>query len=294
MKSLVVSVGLLAACGSSSGWSEQEAPQQQQFLTSLTVWVAGEDDVWLGGSALWHNDGSGWTESAPGPIVDFWGFSPTDIWAIGDAKVLHWDGASWKDVPANNGVTFDAMWRLWGASSTDIWIANTDNSRVFHYDGTNWTRTTLQFVAADALWGASSNDIWLSGTTDIYRYNGTTWMPYTENDAPRGAEAFWGFGANDVWAAGSFDELSHWDGSRWTVAEGDFGGYNGIWGSSPDDIWAVGSLGETAHYDGDSWSTSRPLGYTENFTMVHGSSADNVWATAVNLQEGRALVLRKD
>jgi hypothetical protein len=297
MNRLLGVVALLAGCGSSSSsWTQQDVPQGQ-FLTALTVWAAGENDVWLGGSSLWHYDGNGWTESPPPVqtgIADFWGFSPNDIWAIGDAHVLHWDGTHWSEIPPNNNVTFSAMWRLWGSTSSDIYIANQDNSRVYHYNGATWSVTTLQFVQADGLWGASANDIWLSGIGDLYHYTGGTWNRYQGNDGPPSANAFWGFSASDVWSAGSFDALSHWNGSTWTPEEDLDGSYNGIWGAATDDIWAVGDLGQAAHYDGDRWSVSQELSVRQNFTMVHGSSPDNVWATGVDLGAQKALVLKKD
>lgn len=289
---------LLVACGGSSGgsaWAPQEVPAPT-FLTAYTIWVAGENDVWLGGSAIWHFDGTAWTESAALPAVDFWGLSPTDIWAIDGTHVYRWDGSAWSEVPPTAGVTFEALWRIWAASSTDVYVANQDNSRVYHYDGATWRVTTLQFVMVDALWGSSGSDIWLSGVGDLYHYDGASWQRYDGNDAPPQVYGLWGFGANDVWAAGSFDALSHWNGSAWTPVDEDAvdGSYNGIWGASPDDIYAVGDNGEVAHYDGSSWSVSRALDVGANFTMVHGSSPTNVWATAVDLANQRALVLRHE
>jgi hypothetical protein len=195
-------------------------------------------------------------------------------------------------VPPTTGVTFSAMWRIWGAATNDIYIANQDNSRVYHYNGTTWSVTTLQFVMADALWGSGPSDIWLSGIGDLYHYNGTTWSRYDGNDEPPTVNGLWGFGPNDIWAAGDFDALSHWNGSTWTPETDDnLDSFNSLWGSATNDIYAVGNHGEVAHFNGSKWSASTELGVRQNFTMVHGSSATNVWATAVDLQAQKALVL---
>jgi len=287
MKWLVVL--LLVACGGGSAWKEQDVPVTG--LSVLTVWVAGENDVWVGGTATWHFDGAAWTESAANPVVDFWGFSPTDIWACTGSKVFRWDGTAWTEVPPTAGVSMVALWRIWGSSSSDIWVANQDNSRVYHYNGTSWTVTTLQFVMADALWGSGPNDIWLSGTTDLYHYTGT-WMKYDGNDEPPSIYGIWGFGPNDVWAAGSFDALSHWDGTKWTADLDAEESYNAIWGSATDDIYAVGDNGYVAHWNGSSWSESKELDVRTSFSTVHGSSPTNIWATAVNLADQKALVYR--
>jgi len=50
-----------------------------------------------------------------------------------------------------------------------------------------------------------------------------------------------------------------------------------------------------AHFDGDSWTSYHSvLGGARNFTMVHGSSASNVWATAVDLSTFTGHVYRLD
>ncbi|CAN5923723.1 hypothetical protein BH11MYX3_BH11MYX3_00190 [soil metagenome] len=292
MNRLAIIIVLLVGCGSSGSWSEQPVPEPTA-LTTYTVWVAGDNDVWLGGSAIWHFDGSSWTESAPGYVAGFWGFSPSDIFAVSDHAVRHWDGSAWTDMPATNGVTFAALYRVWGASKNDLWIANTDNSRVYHYDGTQWSVTTLQFVAATGLWGTSASDIWLSGTFNLYHYDGTSWMQYQGNDDPHGVYGFWGAGPSDVWAAGGFNGISHWNGSAWTAPEENLDAdFNGVWGAAADDIYAVGDNGAFGHYDGSSWSVSQELDVRENFTMVHGSSRENLWATSVDVGALKAKVLR--
>ena len=292
-------VALATGCGGAgSHWVKQSVPAPG-LLTVYSLWVAGEDDVWLGGSSIWHDDGSGWTETAPPaatPVVDFWGVAPDDLWAISDSAVIHWDGSAWTLVPPTGGVVFESLHRVWGASSHDLWIANTDNSRVYHYDGSSWTRTTLQFVAVDALWGSSGSDIWLTGTGSTYHYDGATWSPYQAADDPHGGDGLWGFGPDDLWVAGGFDSLSHWDGSGFTpVADEqvESESYNGVWGDAPDDVYAVGDHGVVSHYDGAAWTTEQALALGQNFTAVRGSSADNVWATAVDLQAQTALVFRR-
>lgn len=299
MRSLVVVLVALLhvlGCGSgSSDWVQQDVPAPT-LLTAYTVWAAGDGDVWLGGSSMWHFDGAAWAEapvSTPASVVlDIWGLSPDDIWAISDTRVFHWSGSAWSEVAATAGVTFTAMWRLWASSSTDVWIANQDNSRVYHYDGAAWTVTTLQFVQARALWGSSAHDIWLTGINELEHYDGSTWNQPQGTTVPVGGQGIWGFGPDDVWIAGSFDPLVHWDGTAWTPVDEDHERYNGIWGRASDDVYAVGDTGVVAHFDGSSWSTSQAISQRQNFTKVHGSSATNVWATAVDLEARKALLYR--
>jgi hypothetical protein len=266
-------------------------PMETAFSAPV-VWVAGENDVWLGGAKIWHWDGAAWSESSQMSAVHFWGFSPTDIWATNESRVARWDGSTWTDVPASAGVTMTALWRIWGTSDSDIYVANQDNSRVYHYNGTAWTVTTLQFVMVEAIWGSSANDIWLSGTFDLWHYNGT-WTKYAGNDEPTSVNGIWGFAANDVWAASDFDGVSHWNGSAWTDEMLDED-YDAIWGSGPNNIYAVGGHGAVAHFDGNDWRESSELNIQTNFYSLHGSSPTNIWATAVNLREQKTLVYKRE
>src|SRR5690606_20542764 len=192
---------VMAACGggSSSGWVVQEDVPGAGVGNTYVVWAFAEDDVWLGGQSVWNWDGAGWTE-VPLPvtgayIVDFWGLAPDDLWAVADAAVFRWDGAAWSELPAAEQLPFEALSVIWASGPSDVWIGNDDNSKVYHFDGTAWTRETLQFVAASALWGSAPDDVWLTGVSDTYHYDGASWSryepPITGGD-PGGSFALWG------------------------------------------------------------------------------------------------------
>jgi hypothetical protein len=293
---------LAVACGGgssspSSPWVIQEVPGGTLGAT-YSIWAFADDDVWLGGSSVWNHDGAVWTE-VPLPvantfIVDFWGFAPDDLWAIGGESVWRWDGGAWAELAPAEGLPFEALTVIWGASPTDVWIANSDNSKVYHHDGTGWTRQTLQFVQAHALWGSASDDIWLTGPFDTYHFDGAGWTVYEPpsfGPEPRGAYAMWGAAPDDVWASSSFGFV-HWNGSVWTEIEAD-DDYNSMWGFGPGDIYAVGSRGTMAHWNGSRWTeTTGHLSLQQNFTRVHGSSPDNLWATGVDFDTLTGIVLR--
>lgn len=289
----------LLACGGGGDWREVEVPESSG-PSIYALWVFAEDDVWIGHTSVWHFDGDDWTET-PLPItsgvIDFWGFAPDDLWAVGGNNVFHWDGSGWSEVSSDQGDSPDSLYEVWGTGANDMWVANTNNSRIFHWDGQTWTQTTLRFVSAQALWGSSSSDIWLTGVTSTYHFDGVRWSEYESDNFtdPNGAWGIWGFGPNDVWAAGTRDSLTHWDGVEWTPIDDelDSGSYNDIWGPNPNKLFAVGNRGEVAVYDGGSWDVNnRHLGLSQNFTRVHGSSETNVWATAVDLDDFSSMVLR--
>ena len=56
-----------------------------------------------------------------GPLFGVWGTSPSDVFAVGDGTILHYDGSSWSEmnVPEIDGVIPDFT-GVWGASSSDV------------------------------------------------------------------------------------------------------------------------------------------------------------------------------
>jgi hypothetical protein len=116
----------------------------------------------------------------------------------------------------------------------------------------------------------------------VARWDGNAWTTLEETGLFSGAEGVWGFGASDVWLATGDEELAHWDGTAWTLAELDvFGGPRSLWGSAPDDLWGVGDFGSIVHYDGAEWRevAAQTIGspYLRSFHRVHGSSRTDVW-----------------
>jgi hypothetical protein len=111
------------------------------------VWGTSRSDVWSVGfiELLIHYDGStwssvasgfglratvpGWNESQPFAV---WGSSPSNLWLVGKeegpvddtccAKMTHYNGTSWSDVPLPANTPF--MTAIWGSSATDVWAAS--------------------------------------------------------------------------------------------------------------------------------------------------------------------------
>lgn len=295
---LVIGCLAVGCGGDDSAWRKVEPPSMEPSATYAALWAFSETNVWVGGRSAWQYDGSAWTEHAlPAPsdtagVSAFWGFSPDNLWAIAHNGVYQWDGSGWEPIPNPTEEDFIALSHVWASGPADVWIANSDNSKVYHFDGTSWSRVTLQFVQAYAIWGGSDGVVWLTGPTDTYRYDGS-WAKYEvdgfEND-PRGAPAMWGAASDDIWASNG--DFLHWNGSAWTASEAE-DGYNSMWGFAADDIYAVGSRGAMAHFDGSRWEeSSGHLSLRQNFVKVHGSSSENVWALAVDFDSFSGMVLR--
>lgn len=123
----------------------------------------GPDDIWAVGQAhgsnfspasnIWHWDGSSW-EFVPGPTPGLYNalfaieaVAPDDIWASGaytpegggaqPAFYLHWDGASWSEVPApGGGGTLVVRGEDDVISSAGIY----GGQGIFRWDGTAWSQ----------------------------------------------------------------------------------------------------------------------------------------------------------
>jgi hypothetical protein len=192
-------------------------------------------------------------------------------------------GIQWTTIPLPPDFSASA---LWASSPSDIFVVagkrgapSTAGSYVLHYNGQGWTE---QFHGADwytspyALWGSSPTDVFAAGNTNIWHYDGATWVA-----TPRELElygAIWGSSPRDVFAAGVTDHVPedpfvlHYDGTQWSSTGVGFypGTLFDIAGSSATDVWAVGiqdappdappefdyQTSEVVRYDGTTWHNS--------------------------------------
>jgi hypothetical protein len=217
-------------------------PQGGTFMT--VVWGRGPDDVWVargaGAPAIFHWDGTAWTDRSPPPVAPFGGFSGTG--AFGAAA-------------------------FWGASSNDVWAAGevsfpsgavTSTAALMHWDGASWTLDPISTDPAlaghqlTAAWGSSAQNVWAVGGINgpvVLRYDGHSWQ---QVDDPLFAGAFtsvWGTCGADVWVGGtvaglpSTGVLLHHDGVAWSRESLTSDTVNCISGVSADDFWVGGSTG---------------------------------------------------
>jgi hypothetical protein len=95
--------------------------------TYTGIWATSPNDVWAvgenqaGNAIVVHFDGSSWTRGEPlsSPIpglLDVWGSSSSDVYAVGDQTLLHYNGNSWTKISDVGGN------RVWGLSREDVFI----------------------------------------------------------------------------------------------------------------------------------------------------------------------------
>ena len=122
---------------SRAGWC-WELPRPQGYML-LAFWGSSPKDVWAAGEAgtLIHYDGTSWSGIVgvvPGTLFALWGSGPKDIWAAGDGALLRFDGEAWRAAPP---LVPGALRSLVGRNSDDVWAVGDKAAQ--HFDGRGWT-----------------------------------------------------------------------------------------------------------------------------------------------------------
>jgi hypothetical protein len=268
------------------------------------VWAVGTSCVRTGGerTLVLHSNGRTWSVvKSPnvGPyrssLAKVVALSPTSAWAVGSYAVdskgtsrtlaLHWNGTSWRVVPApsrtgGSSVLTDVS----AVSGTDVWAVGywgnglTGGALALHWNGAAWKLVPTPPGASFALYGVSArsaSDVWGTGTrrsavgtvaTLSMHWNGRAWglIPMPNAGAGKNNFLLGGVrvvGPRDVWAVGSYNagtEVApvfrtlavHHDGSRWSLVptpnRSSSHLYGGVAGTSATDVWAVGRGGRGA------------------------------------------------
>jgi cysteine-rich repeat protein len=135
-----------------------------------------------------------------------WGSAPEDVFAVGDRKILHYDGSTWTSqaLPAAVEQGYTAVW---GTASNNVYALG--DKRLDHYDGTSWSTSYTTPFQGRAIWGSSPNDIWIGGTNDsasvfLAHWNGSVWT--VDTTQPTAVVRLWGTGPNDVYALWDQDQ----------------------------------------------------------------------------------------
>ncbi|GAA1013951.1 hypothetical protein Aple_082000 [Acrocarpospora pleiomorpha] len=122
--------------------------------TRLVAVDTGAGHTWVAGiraeqPVIWHgHDGRYEETTLPGGSIDaILQIGPDDVWAVGSAGVLHWDGRSWQRpaIPLWNG----ELESVTAFGPDDVWFAGKDRDEpggvsVLHWDGRSWTKEVPQ------------------------------------------------------------------------------------------------------------------------------------------------------
>jgi hypothetical protein len=259
------------------------------------IWASSNGDLHLGTSkGLVHFDGSNWTwlpDTDDFYVAEFWGSSPTDIYAVGSpGRIAHYDGFEWTVIQESQNYYF---FDVWGSGTRDVYASTP--SEMIHFDGVEWRWITLPdgIHSIDDIWGTSENNVYLVyGEGGIAHYGGMEWEVMSSSTGIE-LNSIWGPSANDIYAVGEYGKIVHFDGAEWISQSGGLLEYpsfiwgiddahiyignteaifhfdgaafnelpnvgggleaNDLWGTRPDDLTSVGKHGKVFHFDGRQW-----------------------------------------
>jgi hypothetical protein len=105
-----------------TGWTEFRTPEED--LAFNGVWSAAPNDVFAVGergqsAVVYHFNGTAWAPMTVPPVrqlLDVWGTSGTDVYAVGDQTILHFDGSAWTEVQT----TERRLTGVWASSPVDV------------------------------------------------------------------------------------------------------------------------------------------------------------------------------
>lgn len=280
-------------CTAAGSWAT--IPSNTSFQLN-GVWGSSSTDLFAVGEpggafsgAIFHSDGSSWSQQFPTPelvMQGVWGTGPTDVFAVGSGffseggALLHYDGSAWTAMtpPAQPDAGYSAVW---GSSPSDVFAVGSyfddfDKLLIAHFDGSGWTEMSLSgesgLLATD-VHGTSGTDVFVAGYRFpgdgyfISHYDGSSWTSFSSED-PGILSGVWANAPNDVFAVGNVSGnalVLHYDGSTWNaMPTPPAGRLSAVWGASPTDVYAVGP-DVILHYDGVQWAS------------VSNRGGNNIW-----------------
>lgn len=174
-----------------------------------------------------------------GPTKKLSAISESDIWAVSDSRILHYDGKIWNTVTSCGAQS--AFVDVFAVSNSDIWMI--EGRRILRL-----LSGSISELAIDPL-----------GPSEQLR-------------------AVFGVSGR-IWFVGTGGTILQWDGSQLTKqTSGTTATLNGIWGPDGQNLWAVGEGGTILRYNGTSWTAAGAGLTTANLRAVHGRSASAIVA----------------
>ena len=132
-----------------------------EFEWVYAIWGSAATDVWVATNYyryaedayanVYHFDGATWTRTVhlwiaagEGRIISLSGTGRNDVWAMGEARSLHWDGRSWTTQETGLTPGYYSAWNVWARAPDDVWatpgVANNIGANAIHFDGKSWSQ----------------------------------------------------------------------------------------------------------------------------------------------------------
>ncbi len=236
------------------------------------VWAVGE--IYAGDPSAYNVarwDGQQWTLSRAtlGAVRAVYGFSSTDVW-VGTSAPYHWNGTGWLGYNVS-GIFDGYISKIWGTSSSNLFIVGTNGS-IAHFDGSNWQRMPSP-TDVDLLdvWGSPDGSVvWACGWEDfrpavLLRYQGGQWLkvfedpnpfPLREDSLSGALGSGWAPTSNRIFLASNYGVYSCPENTRgegrWFPATSSRFPFR-IRGNNIADFFIAGSFSQVSHFNGKSW-----------------------------------------
>ncbi len=265
-----------------------EAPGAWQTIMT-DIWGTDENNVYVVGHSddarykAYHWNGKTWSPieirfpGHPSSLSEIYGFSESDIWAVGEEVhgvpitkredfIIHYNGSEWELI---KNINAPICLSVWGTSSNNLFVG-CDSGIILHYDGNTWkkqyTKSPAQVVS---IYGTSENAVYAAGAANdkeppedtlfyyFFKYENDQWEVMNFAIRTIAYEPF-EFGFSDIWGqegviySGGYG-LYTLIGDHWERIFDDNIFVWAIHGNNLNDIFAVGLYGYIFHYNGVDW-----------------------------------------
>jgi hypothetical protein len=249
--------------------------------TPTSIWGTSASNIYLGATPGSFSGGFSY-HSAPRskPTGAHDGIAADSL--IGSAPLYQFNGTTWTPLFLGQ----EAVMAIAGVSSKNVIVVG-EAGYTNHFDGTTWTRTTLNTGATlNGLWMPSAFAAFAVGNSGVIaRFDGTSWS-FMTSPTIQSLRGVWGSSTSDIWAVGDGGAILHYDGSTWRALTPPVAAdLHGVWGTAANNIWAVGDLGTILHYDGLTWR-KLPAVSGSAILAIFGFDATNIFAVG---REGTVL-----
>ncbi len=222
-------------------------PADAPFVDALTP-DAADAMADAGADAADASDGDAtWTavqSNALGTLRAISGSGPDDVWAVGDAVVVRWDGTGWSHV-APSLETGTSWHGVWSVGSQDIWIVGGGGGGEYVNASYSPVAGSLVLSSVWATGSMGSAVVYAGSANGVLQVAGGSWQSVP--GANSGAVlAMGGTQATNVWAAGAG---VYWTDPMGWISENIPGPFLGLASPAPGIAFVVGvatSVGNVA------------------------------------------------
>ncbi len=223
------------------------------------VWASDRNNAFaVGENRILHFDGTSWSSmslanSDRPSYTAVCGTNPTNVFASTYYAVDRYDGTAWTNLPLPANLQPAAI----ACTATALYVAGSIEGQgaIARWDGT-WSNVPAPAQLVQLLWIATTGEMYASTfPPQIFRYTTGSWVPMTVPFQLQSPYAMWGLGPSDVYYS---SPTLHF-GTSWNQPPGGDEGIVFAFGGVAGDVLAAGvgppdNSGQVSQFNGSSWS----------------------------------------